>query len=924
MNKLDQLANQGQSIWLDFIRRAHIESGSLAQLVEEGLRGVTSNPSIFEQAIAGSTDYDQDLKRMLQEGLSVTEIYEDLVIRDIQMAADVLLPVFERTDGLDGYVSLEVNPNLAQDTEGTLTEARRLSAAVDRPNLMIKVPATAEGIQAIETLIQDGIHINVTLLFSINQYQKVTEAFLRGLESRVENGVEDLKVASVASFFVSRVDGKVDPLLEAKGRSDLAGKTAIANARTAYALFEEIFAGGRWQALEAKGARVQRLLWASTSTKNSAFSDTLYVDELIGPHTINTLPPATLSAFLDHGDIAPKITTDLDAARGHLAKLGELGIDLDQITRELLNEGLASFSASYEALLAGIETKQEQFQAGWFDREASLGPYEETVTNGLANLSEDKIISRIWAQDHTVWAPSPQEISNRLGWLRISEAMQSQIERLNGLRKSLFEEGFTQVLLLGMGGSSLAPEVFRKTFGVGEAALDLAVLDSTDPSAVSNFAESLDLKKTIFIVATKSGGTVETLSFLNFFYTRMALLVGADKAGSHFIAITDAGSKLDQLAKSLGFRETFHNDPNIGGRYAALSYFGLVPATLIGVDLERLLNRAVAMAAGCDAGVSDVENPAAWLGVIMGEMAKAGRDKITFFISSQVASFGDWVEQLIAESTGKERKGILPVVGESLGSPEIYADDRLFVHLRLEGDFALDSWLQKLADAGHPVIQLHLQDRYDLGGQIFLWEMATAVAGHIIGIQPFDQPDVEAAKVLARRMVTAYHREGRLPELIGGLSFGGITLHGVVQAADPADGLKRFLSQKKAGDYIAIQAYLQPTVENAANLQTLRMSLRERYRLATTVGFGPRFLHSTGQLHKGDRGNGLFIQIISTNAEDLGIPDEAGSEQASISFGILKSAQALGDRQALVDVSRRVLRIHLKSDAPEEILKLLP
>jgi hypothetical protein len=413
-------------------------------------------------------------------------------------------------------------------------------------------------------------------------------------------------------------------------------------------------------------------------------------------------------------------------------------------------------------------------------------------------------------------------------------------------------------------------------------------------------AERLTPARTLFIVATKSGGTVETLSFFKYFYNWTVEALGREEAGQHFVAITDPGSKLVDLANHYHFRDIFLNDPNIGGRYSVLSYFGLVPAALVGVDVRGLLQNALTVACGCDSCVSLDDNQGAWMGAILGELAKAGRDKLTIVTSSAIASFGDWVEQLIAESTGKEGTGILPVVGEPLGPPEVYGDDRLFVHLRLDGDDSADAALAVLEAAGHPVVRLYLHEPYDLGGQFFLWEMATAVAGHRLGINPFDQPNVEAAKVLARDMVAAYRETGTLP--------------GSDYAAPTPEHLEAFMRHAGPSDYVALQAYVQPTPATDAALQALRTHLRNRYKLATTLGYGPRFLHSTGQLHKGDGGNGLFIQFTADDPQDTPIPDEAGAQRSSMTFGVLKAAQAMGDQQALLEAGRRVIRFHLGAD----------
>ena len=538
---------------------------------------------------------------------------------------------------------------------------------------------------------------------------------------------------------------------------------------------------------------------------------------------------------------------------------------------------------------------------------AVLGDYGGVVAEGLAALEAAHSLPRIWTKDHTVWRDDPEEIANRLGWLDIASRMREALPRLTALRDALLHEGYTDVLLLGMGGSSLAPEVFSRVFGEGSQGLSLAVLDSTDPAAVLAALQRVDLRRTAFVVATKSGGTVETLSFFKFFYNQVTDALG-EGAGKHFVAITDPGSKLVALAERYGFRETFLNDPNIGGRYSALSYFGLVPAALAGVDLARLLDRAEAMMAACGPDIPAGENPAAWLGAVLGEMAKLGRDKLTLVASPQVASFGDWVEQLVAESTGKQGQGILPVVGEPLRAPSAYGEDRCFVYLRLGDDVSYDKALDALSRAGHPVVHLPLADCYDLGGQFLLWELATAVAGARLAIQPFDQPNVEAAKHLARDFVAAYQQEGVLPE--------------GDHAPLSAEAFAAFLEQAKSGDYVAIQAYVPPTEATCTALQGLREQILDRTHLATTVGYGPRFLHSTGQLHKGDAGKGLFIQITSDPAVDLPIPDAPGESGSSMTFGVLKLAQALGDQQALLAVDRRVIRFHLGTDPTGGIVRL--
>lgn len=928
MSRLKDLSDLGQTIWYDYIRRFFITSGELKTLIEEGLRGVTSNPSIFEKAINGSSDYDEAIRRLVETKKSVEEIYEDLVLDDIARAADLLQSVYESTQGVDGYVSLEVSPTLAHDTKGTIAEARRLFKVLARPNVMIKVPATPAGIPAIEELVASGININVTLIFNLDHYRPVAEAYLKGLERRLADHGDISKVASVASFFISRVDTAVDQVLASLENKELQGKIAIANAKVAYDTFRRIFSGARWEKLAAFGARVQRPLWASTGAKNPEYPDTLYVDQLIGPDTVNTLPPAAFNAFREHGSVAPTLMEGQREAKNLLNQLEDLGIDLKSITQKLQEEGLQAFFESFKTLMASIRHKQDLLLAEYKGCTASLGLEQSTVDRALMEIRDQKIIPRIWRHDHTVWKPDPAEIINRLGWLHISEKMVEMLPGIQSLVDELRHAGYSHALLMGMGGSSLAPEVFRFTFGVREGYLDLAVLDSTDPGAVSSFSEKLDPLKTLYIASTKSGGTVETLSFLKYFFNRTIEVVGAQEAGAHFIAITDPGSGLETLAKKLNFRKIFLNDPNIGGRYSALSYFGLVPAALIGVDVSNLLDRAITMACnneGCNCPVGG-DNSGAWLGAIMGELALSGRDKLTLILSPGISHFGSWVEQLIAESTGKEGKGILPVDGEALLTPDTYADDRFFVYLRLKGNGTYDERVRDLEEAGHPVVQIHLRDIYDLGGEFFRWEIATAIAGYRLGINPFDQPNVESAKVLARQILATYQKEGKLPELAPTFKHDGIAVYTDQKADTLKEALWRFLSQAQTGkrrNYVALQAYLKPSPKTDETLRLLRTKIQTQIKIATTVGYGPRFLHSTGQLHKGDGGQGLFIQFTDDISIDAPIPQAAGEKGSSITFGTLKLAQALGDREALLNAGRKVIRFHLGKDVNEGLLRLI-
>ena len=937
MSKMEELARLGQSVWYDYIRRAFITSGDLKFLIEEGLRGITSNPTIFEKAIAGSSDYDADLRRLMKEHRSLEKIFEALTFQDIGMAADLMREVYDATNGLDGYVSIEVNPHLAYDARQTIEEATRIFTTLKRPNVMIKVPATEPGLTAVQELLASGINVNVTLIFGLENYRQVAEAFIAGLEKlavsgpSVRWGLTVSEIASVASVFVSRVDTAVDRELEERHHTRLQGKIAVANAKMIYQEFLKIFNSDRWRRLQEQGARKQRVLWASTSTKNPRYSPILYVQELIGPETVTTVPPATWEAFRRDGQIKETLTHGLEEAQHQLQELEELGISLTGITAQLQMDGVHAFIRSYENILRKIEEKGEKLTAGKYSVTSHLGKFQQDVRNTLREMQNKRVIRRIWEHDHTVWKPEPTEITNRLGWLHCPEKMRTAIREINDFTEELRRDGFTHALLLGMGGSSLAPEVFRKTFGVSAGYLDLSVLDSTDPGAVLEQASKLDPARTVYIVSTKSGGTVETLSFMKYFYTRLVQELGVLKAGQHFVAITDPGSGLEAMARSLNFRRIFLNDPNIGGRYSALSYFGLVPAGLIGMNLNLLLNRADIMLCNCEGcqRPGEGDNSCAFLGAALGELARQGKDKLTLILSPQIEHFGVWLEQLIAESTGKEGKGILPVVGEEVLTPREYSPDRLFVYMHLKNDTTHQKKVEALIKAGFPVLQFTLDDEYDLGGEIFRWELATAVAGWRLQINPFDQPNVESAKIRARQMVEAYLKDGKLPLPEPVLEQKGIRVFADFTPRNLSEALQHFLNQAEPGaengsgrSYISLQAYLKPEESTDRELHALRTQLQKKYRMAVTVGYGPRFLHSTGQLHKGDAGHGLFIQFSADMPEDVPIPDEPGSEKSGITFGVLKTAQMLGDRQALKEANRKVMAFHFSGSVSDGIRKL--
>lgn len=950
-NPLLKLEALGQSVWMDFLRRGTISSGEMQRLIDEdGLSGVTSNPSIFEKAIVGSHDYDDAIRALALEGKSVEEIYQVTVVEDIQRAADLFRPTYDRTDGGDGFASLEVSPRLARDTEGTIAEARRLWAALNRPNVFIKVPATLEGIPAIRQLIGEGINVNITLLFGLPLYREVAGAYISGLEDRVNSGKPVDRVASVASFFLSRIDVLLDPILEKKMQaggpeagivSVLHGEVAIASARVAYQIYREIFGSARFRALAARGAKVQRLLWASTSTKNPAYSDVKYVEPLIGQDTINTMPLETINAYRDHGDPAPRLDKGADEARLVLEQLSGVGIDLDQATQQLEDEGVQKFVKPFDTLMAAIKQKRTEALSEAPDRETlSLGKQEGAVQGRISALAKEHFGARLWRKDATLWKedlPAQGQIRNSLGWLTVTQTMEEWLRELGEFRRDVREAGFRHVVHMGMGGSSLAPLVFGSTFPPGEDGLPLTVLDTTDPATILRIERGIPLANTLFIVASKSGTTAEPSAFGEYFYARVKDLKG-DRAGENFVAITDPGSPMVKLAMDRGFRKTFLNFSDIGGRYSALSYFGLVPAALMGMDVAEFLVRALRMVHACTPSVPDEENPGFVLGAALGELAHHWQDKLTFLVPTAIGTLGLWLEQLLAESTGKEGTGILPVAGEPLGAPAVYGDDRIFVLYRLqnEPEEPLNRAAATLREAGHPLVTITLEDRLDLAQEFFRWEIATATAGAVLGINPFDQPNVQESKDNTNRLLAMVREQGHLPEEAPALVEGSLSLYSENPAPTIAEVLRHFFGQAStgyantgeattssanahdagSGNYIALLAYLPETPETDLALQSMRVRLRDTYRVATTTGYGPRYLHSTGQFHKGGPNTGLYLELTSDDAEDIQIPGQP------YTFGTFKRAQALGDLEALRRHGRRAVRIHLGKDVSKGLREL--
>jgi len=933
--QMQQLTEVGQSIWLDNIRRSMFATGELRGLIERGLRGMTSNPTIFEKAIGNGNDYDEQLRSLIGKETDATRIFELLAIKDIRSACDEFRALFDSTHGADGYVSLEVSPTLAHDTQGTIDAAARLWKEVDRPNVMIKIPGTAEGVPAIRATIAAGINVNVTLLFSVDRYEDAAQAYIDGINDRLAKNLPIDNIASVASVFISRIDSAIDKLLDGKiqkgeaALADLPGKAGIANSKLIYARFQKLFDGPTFSAAKAAGAHVQRPLWASTGTKNPAYSDLMYVENLVGKETVNTVPPQTLEALLDHGVVrADSVLEDLDGAAVVVERLGKVNISLYDVTENLVAEGVKSFGDSFSAVLGAISDKLKALATGSPSHvEVALGKYKADADAALRALSTSDFLTKLWKHDPAPWSAEPQHvdiIKVALGWVDIAERVSASAPELVEFGKACAKT-FTHVVVLGMGGSSLAPDILRETFGKTPGFPQLHVLDSTDTLQIKALDDALDIAKTVFIVASKSGTTTEPDAFFRYFYERVQKTVGAVGAGAHFVAITDPGTKLEAEAKAHDFRKIWINDPNIGGRYSALSYFGMVPAAMAGYDVTKILDRALGAMHANSPSVAQESAPALIFGAAIGSLAKtARRDKLTIVTHPRVRAFGAWAEQLIAESTGKSGTGIIPIEGETLGAPEVYGVDRVFAYVGAglpNADASDEAKLAALEAAGHPVIRLQMDDVFDVGEMFYTWEVATAAAGSIIGIDAFDQPNVQESKDNTKRLLAEFSQAGKFSEPTPALTADETLI--MPLSGSQADRLGSSLdsavaaiaAQIKPGDYVAFNAYIAMNTAHEATLRALRLKVRDALKVATTVGFGPRFLHSTGQLHKGGPNTGVFFQITAEPPFDLAIPGMVG-------FRILERAQALGDFESLDKRDRRGARFHIGGELEGGLMAL--
>jgi len=931
-----ELRQAGQSPWLDYISRQILSNGKLQSLInDEGLLGVTSNPSIFEKSISDPQGgYEKDIQKLIRRKASTFEIYDQLTIADIRRTCDLFLPVFKQSGGEHGFVSLEVMPGLAHDAEATHLEALRLFKAVSKPNVMIKVPATLEGIPIVRRLIGSGININITLMFSLKHYQDVAHAYLAGLGDYQKKGGDLSKVHSVASVFVSRVDTLVDKriqaLIQKENRPDkkavleqLLGKAACANAKIIYQEFRKILSSKEFLALKNQGANVQKVLWGSTSSKNPSYPDLLYVENLIGEETVNTMPLATLEAFLDHGKVpGPTLLEGLEEAEQTIRQLDQRGMNLIEIGEQLQKEGVQAFVDSFDSLMRTIEKIRWKTSAG---NQKAFSPIKTTLSNSkeiqakTVELARQNLTRRFFQKDPSIWKMDLSEqknVLNRLGWLDAIEWMLGKLYELDLLREKIVKEKIQDIVLLGMGGSSLAPEVLSLVFKKHRLRIPkFHVLDTTDSASIQRVAKQINLAKSLFIVASKSGTTVETVSQYSYFYDKVYQLAkrGAknlarveEEAGRHFIAITDGGSWLEQMARDKKFRSVFINPADIGGRFSALSYFGMVPAALLGLPVREILRSANALLTAAKNETDLQKNPAVFLGVLLAQLAKEGKDKLTVWTSPRLESFACWVEQLVAESTGKEGQGVVPIEGEPPLDVAAYGADRVFMSLKLRAEKSnvFTSPLKAVKKAGYPVIEIDWPEEAAIGAEFLRWEIATTIAGAVLEINPFDEPNVTESKDNTARLLDSLKTNKKLsfPSRALRLKL-GVPISIMYSTVYPQNQIKHgtkskidatsFLAQVPKGGYIAFLAYLDRSPEVSKVLKLIRTKIARRLKVPVLVGYGPRYLHSIGQLYKGGPRKGVFIELVSTPTPDLKVPG------APYTFNQLKRAQALGDRQAL-------------------------
>ncbi len=911
-----KLKEVSQSLWLDSISRDMILNNTLSSFIEKyQITGLTSNPTIFENAILNSSSYDNSIKMASKKFKTEDDIAYSIMIEDIQRACDLLKKTYETTNGDDGYVSIEIPPTINEKSK-MVECAEKIYEMVSRPNLMIKIPATQQGIEAEEELIKKGINVNMTLIFSPHIYTKVADAYISAMKWRVENKVEG-NVFSVASFFVSRIDSEVSKELDKiiSNTDDIdrkneilmfKGKAAVALSLITYEIYRNKFYTQSFEELRKAGIKPQKLLWASTSTKDPSMRDTLYVDELFLPNTINTIPTNTLFAFFDHGRInLEDIETRINQAKEIYQKIEKNGIIWQAIFENLLYDGMDRFVKSYNKILDAIRKKIKKTDSLL----PSLQLYNLEIEQTINQIKNKQFIKRLFLKDPTLWkkdSKSAQQIKKSLGWLDIASVMKKNINNITTLRDEVIKEGFRYAVLLGMGGSSLGSEVISSIFGEHKK-IKLYILDSTNPQWIARISSKIKIEKTLFIVSSKSGTTLETLTQFKYFYSLLKKRL--KKPGRNFIAITDSSTPLQEIAKKYSFRKIFINPSDIGGRFSVFSYFGLLPASFTACNIERLIEKA-------EEAQNELTNnetpPAIVLGCFMGKAFLSGRDKLTLIVPKKFERFGLWVEQLIAESTGKEGKGIVPIVDTELLNPQSYSNDRFFVIISCRNfyEYENEEKINNIIKNGHPVLRVYLNDRYDVATEFYRWEVATAVAGHIMEINPFDQPDVQFTKDFTKKVL-----QTKTIKLKPSLKTKDIEIYTAnITINEEKDLLWQILKNISENGYFSLCAYIDENNKNDTMMKRIKKLLTENIGITSLCVYGPRYLHSIGQLFKGGKNNGIFLILTHKSKKDIKILGEDSS------FDKICTAQAIGDFLAMKEKGRMCVMVHTRKE-PAHILK---
>ena len=932
MNPLHGLEQQGLSVWLQDLERSHIWTGALHTMVrEDRLKGVLWTPAALERSIANTSDYSPALAALVSDGSDPNEAGERLMVEDVQWACDILTPLHFATEGLEGFCSVPLSPHLAHDPAETLEEASRLWDLVARDNLMLAVPATPAGLEALPELIAQGFNVHASHVFSLERFQEVQEGFWRGLEDLVRSGGDPSSVAAMTSVPLHLVDDYADAQIEDRAASAdpaTADRLAAARGRVASAIAQLVLqahtaslASERWTGLAAQGARPLRLVWCDVATGDDADPGSRYFEGFGLRDTTMVLPPALYQAVKDGRAAPAPATPSADEARTVISQLNESGVNWSAAADELENIALQVDIDSGDRLVSAIQSTRMQLIAdAQPSMDLSLGEHEAAVEARIDQLDGIGYVRRLWAGDGTLFDESVDgaELAEQsLGWLDVLSGFETYADHLLELRDKLETDQVESVVVLAMGEAGLAPNVFAQVFGQLDGSPELLVLDSTVPNQIRAVEDDITPEETLFLVSSKDGDTLEARAFEAYFLDQV-------KTPDNFAVITDPDTDLDAAAIERDYVSVVHGDLSVADHFSALSPHGIVPVAAMGLDVEELFDRVQLMVGSCSYGVPARDNPGVILGAALGELAAHGRDKLTLFSTPGLAGFLPWLEHLIAETTGKNGRGIVPVVGESLATPDRYGNDRVFVFIALEDDeddaqSAMLDRIDALHEAGHPLLTFTLSDPRDLAQEMFRWQVAATTAAHVIGVNPFDQPDDESSESDADEGTPADGgsespaqdslAQERVADGDGIVVYSDRANAQALSASDLPSALRAHLDRLQPGQYFALTAFVEPTDANAAALEQIRNAVRDRYRVATTVGFGPQCSYATGQLHRSGPDTGLYMQVTCDDAEDIPVPE------LDYTFGELKAAQQDADFDAMSKRERRQIRVHLGADA---------